>query len=121
MEVRMDKEVEVFREEVARWRGGRLRGARRYPEVMRARALRLWERLRQQGMPAIRAAEKLGISTITLQQWRKATGRSQLVPVQLVCEEPHQATAPLRVFSPRGYRIDVPDVGMAVALLRGLG
>jgi hypothetical protein len=121
MEVRMDKEIEVFREEVARWRGGRLRGARRYPDTMRARALRLWERLRQQGMPAIRAAEKLGISTITLEQWRDGTGRPQLVPVQLVREERQAATAPLRVFSPGGYRIDLPDIGTAVALLRELG
>ncbi len=117
----MDKEIEVFREEVARWRGNRLRGARRYPEAMRAKALRLWERLRQQGMPAIRAAEKLGISTITLEQWRDGTCRSQLVPVQLVHEERLPVTAALRVFSPRGYRIDVSDVGTAVALLRGLG
>lgn len=117
----MDREIEAFREEVARWRGGRLRGARRYPEAMRARALRLWERLRQEGMPAIRAAERLGISTITLEQWRGCTGRSQLVPVQLVREERQPATTPLRVFSPRGYRIEVPDVGTAAALLRELG
>jgi transposase-like protein len=121
MEVRMDKEIEIFREEVVRWRGGRVRGARRYPDAMRARVLRLWERLRQQGMPAIRAAEKLGISSITLEQWRDGAGRSQLVPVRVVREERQPATAPLRVFSPRGYRIDVSDVGTAVALLRGLG
>lgn len=70
-------------------------------------------------MPAIRAAEKLGISTITLEQWRD--GRSKLVPVQLIREERQPATAPLRVFSPRGYRIDVSGVGTAVALLRELG
>lgn len=117
----MDKEIEIFREEVARWRGGRRRGARRYPDAMRARALRLWERLRQQGMPAVRAAEKLGISTITLSQWRETTTRPQLVPVQLIREERRVAAAPLQVFSPRGYRIEVPDVGSAAALLRELG
>lgn len=88
---------------------------------MRARALRLWERLRQQGMPAVRAAERLGISSITLTQWRDSTGRSQLVPVQVVREERQPAVAPMRVFSPRGYRIEVPDVETAVVLLRGLG
>ena len=117
----MDKEIEIFREEVVRWRGGRLRGARRYPDAMRARALRLWDRLRQQGMPAIRAAEKLGLSTITLSQWRAGTAMPQLVPVQLVREERRPATTPLRVVSPRGYRIEVPDVVTAAALLRELG
>lgn len=117
----MDKEIEVFREEVSRWRGGRRRGARRYPDAMRTRALRFFDRLRQQGMPAIRAAEKLGISTITLSNWRDETARPQLVPVQLVREERRLSAAPLQVFSPRGYRIDVPDVGTAAALLRELG
>ena len=96
-------------------------GARRYPDAMRTRALRLFDRLRQQGMPAIRAAEKIGISTITLSQWRGETAKPQLVPVQLVREERRPTTAPLRVFSPRGYRIEVPDVGTAAALLRELG
>jgi DNA-binding transcriptional regulator YiaG len=117
----MDKEIEIFREEVARWRGGRLRGARRYPDAMRVRALRLWERLRQQGMSAVCAAERLGISTITLSQWCGGTARPQLVPVQLIREERQVSARPLQVFSPRGYRVEVPDVGTAAALLRELG
>jgi hypothetical protein len=54
----MDKEIEIFREEVARWRGGRRRGARRSSDAMRARALRLWDRLRQQGIDQHDAAPK---------------------------------------------------------------
>lgn len=63
----------------------------------------------------------LGLSTITLSQWRGGKARPQLVPVQLVREERRPATTPLRVVSPRGYRIEVPDVVTAAALLRELG
>jgi len=118
----MDKEIETFRREVASWRGDQRRGGRGYPEAMKATALRLWDRLRREGASGSDAAEQVGISAASLHLWRGGMGKRRLVPVQLV-REPKRPVAeqPVRLVSPKGYRIEVPDVAMAVALLRELG
>lgn len=118
----MDKDIEAFRKEVRRWRGSRRRGARRYPDAMRSAALELWDRLRRAGVTREGAAKQVGISMVTLQQWRGGPGMKRLVPVQLIPEpRPRMATLPVRLLSPGGYRVEVPDVATAVALLRELG
>lgn len=118
----MDKEIEAFRNEVRLWRGTRLRGARRYTTEMRAKALALAARLRARGLTADRAAKQVGISAVTLQAWRKAPARAGMVPVKLVGEiRTQMAALPVRLLSPRGYRVELADVATAVMLLRELG
>jgi len=118
----MDKDIEAFRNEVVRWRGPRRRGARRYTSVMRAKALALVSRLRGQGLSAGVAAKQVGISAMTLQAWQKTTGRAGMVPIQLVPEARAQLPAMrVRLLSPRGYQVEVPDLAAVVTLLRELG
>jgi transposase-like protein len=118
----MDKEIDAFRDEVRRWRGARLRGARRYTAEMRAKALALAARLRADGLTADRAAKQVGISAVTLQAWRKTPKGAGMVPVRLVAETRVQIAAPpVRLLSPRGYQVEVADVAAAVVLLRELG
>lgn len=118
----MDKEIEAFRNEVRLWRGTRRQGARRYTAEMRAKALALAARLRARGLTADRAAKQVGISAVTLQAWRKTPKGAAMLPVRLVAEtSPQIAAVPVRLLSPRGYRVELPDVAAAVALLRELG
>jgi hypothetical protein len=118
----MDKDIEAFRSEVLRWRGSRRQGARPYTSAMRARALALVSRLRGQGLAAGAAAKQIGISGLTLQAWQKTPRRAGMVPVRLVPEvSAQQPSTPVRLVSPRGYRVEVPDLAAAVALLRELG
>jgi transposase-like protein len=118
----MDKDIEAFRSEVLRWRGSRRRGARRYPSAMRAKALALVARLRERGLTADAAAKQVGISAVTLHGWQKAPRRVGMVPVRLVPATGVQDEAvPVRLLSPRGYRVEVPDLAAAVMLLRELG
>ncbi len=118
----MDREIEAFRRRAARWRGNQCRGGRGYPEAMRATALRLWDRLRSDGATGSEAAKQVGISAASLHLWRRSTGTRCLVPVQLV-PEVRRAAAPqsVRMLSPKGYRIEAPDVATAAALLREVG
>jgi hypothetical protein len=119
----MDNEIEAFRKEIARWRGGRRQGARRYPEEMRSTALRLWDRLRHGGATDDAAAKKVGITAVTLQLWREGKSAKRLVPVRLISETatPVAALRVVRMLSPSGYRIEVPDVATAAELLRAVG
>jgi hypothetical protein len=118
----MEKEIEAFRKQVARWRGERRQGARPYPDTMKVTALALWDRLRGDGATADSAAKRVGISTVTLEVWRTCTGRNRLVPVQLVAEtRPAAAAQVVCLLSPKGYRIEAPDVATAAALLREVG
>lgn len=118
----MDKEIEAFRKEVVSWRGGRRRGARRYPDAMRATALQMWHRLQEEGATADGAAKRIGISAITLQLWRDGGGRPRLVPVRVVAHAtPQERPQPVRLLSPRGYQVEVADVATAAALLREVG
>jgi hypothetical protein len=120
-EVRMD-EVEAFRRKVARWRGEQRRGGRGYPEAWRSVALQLWDRLRRDGASSTDAADQLRISPASLHLWRRSEGAGRLVPVQLVAEPRTAAAAqPVRLLSPKGYRIETPDVATAAALLREVG
>ncbi len=118
----MDTEVEAFRRKVARWRGGQRRGGRGYPEAWRSVALQLWVRLRKDGVSSTDAAERLGVSPASLHLWRRDTGTRRLVPVQLIPERrPVAALQPVRLLSPKGYRVEVLDVATAAALLREVG
>lgn len=118
----MDKDIEAFRNEVVRWRGSRRRGARRYTSAMRAKALALVTRLRGQGLSADAAAKQVGISAMTLQAWQETPGRAGMVPIHLVSEARAQPPAmPVRLLSPRGYQVEVPNLAAIVALLRELG
>ena len=59
---------------------------------------------------------------MTLQLWESAATRGMLVPVQ-VTPTPSVVVAdsPVRIVSPRGYRIEVATVGAAAVLLREIG
>jgi hypothetical protein len=121
-EVRMDTDVETFRRKVARWRGDQRRGGRGYPEAWRSVALQLWERLRRDGASSTEAADQLGVSPASLHLWRRNVGTRRLVPVHLVPElRPAVAPHPVRLVSPKGYRIEAPDVATAAVLLREVG
>jgi hypothetical protein len=84
---------------------------------MRMVALRLWDRLRSGGATEDGAAKQVGIPAVTLRLWRESGGRKWLLPVQLIPE----AKPAVRLVSPGGYRIELPDVATAAALLRELG
>ncbi len=117
----MDKDIEAFRKEVAHWRGERRR-AGKYPAALKETALQLWDRLRSEGATSADAAKHVGISAASLHLWRRDTGAKRLVRVQLVPESRPKMTAqPVRLLSPGGYRVEVPDVAAAVTLLRELG
>jgi hypothetical protein len=118
----MDTEVEAFRRKVARWRGDQRRGGRAYPEAWRSVALQLWARLRKDGASSTDAAGEIGVSPASLHLWRRSTGTRRMVPVQVVPEVRLAATPhPVRLVSPKGYRIETPDVATAAALLREVG
>jgi hypothetical protein len=62
----------------------------------------------------------VGITAITLKAWREAS-HAGIVLVRVVPDAKAEASPTIRLLSPRGYRVDVPDVASAVALLRELG
>jgi len=84
-------------------------------------ALQLWDRLRKDGASSTDAAGQLGVSPASLHLWRRTTGAKRLVPVQLVAEPRPATSQPVRLLSPKGYRIEAPDVATAAALLREVG
>ena len=120
----MDKEIEAFRNEVLRWRGTRRRGARPYTSAMR-KALELTAGLRNRGLTMEAATRQLGFSAATLYAWRKTSGCTGLLPVRIAPDTTAALLAPTRsmvqLVSPRGYRVEAPDLATAVALLRELG
>jgi transposase-like protein len=125
MEVDMDKEIEAFRKEVLVWRGEGGQGRRRYPGGMKAKALQLAAALRKRGLTMAAAAKQLGVAVSMLYAWKKPPKGARMVPVKIV---PAAMAAPsaltittVRMLSPRGYRVEVPNVATAVALLRELG
>ncbi len=118
----MDKEIEAFRRAVAEWRGDQRRGGRGYPAEMRSTAMRLWDRLRSEGVAAEDAAKQVGVSLASLHLWRRDASTKRLVRVQLIPEPKPQTVAhSVRLLSPRGYRVEVADVSTAAALLREVG
>ena len=121
----MDKEIEEFRDEVVQWRGSRRQGAHPYPAAMKAKALQLAARLRARGLTASAAAKVVGITAITLEGWQKTPGRGGMLPVRLTPETTLARSgltgSTVQLVSPRGYRVEAPDLATAVALLRELG
>ncbi len=121
----MDEEIVAFRNEVTKVRGKRRQGAGPFPAAMRARGVRLFKALRERGLSREAAAKQVGITATTLNVWQESS-EAKLVPVRVVPEAKAKAKAkglatPVRLLSPRGYRVEVPDVASAVALLRELG
>jgi transposase-like protein len=126
MEVDMDKEIEAFRKEVLIWRGDSGGGRRRYPGGMKAKALQLAAALRKRGVTMVAAAKQLGMAVSMLYAWKKMPKSARMVPVKIVPAEmaTHHSAPPsttVRLLSPRGYRVEVPNVATAVCLLRELG
>ena len=121
----MDKEIEAFRNEVLRWRGTRRRGARPYTSAMRAKALELMAGLRNRGLTMEAATRQLGFSAATLYAWRKTPGRAGMRPVRIAPDATGArlglSGSTVQLVSPRGYRVEVPDLATAVSLLRELG
>ena len=117
----MQNEIEAFRKDVAAWRGTRRQGARPYPAPMKAKALGLLARLRARGIGLDRAGQRLSIAPQTLMEWQRAASHVGLVPVRLVEATKPERQVTVRLRSPRGYMVEIPDVATAVALLRELG
>lgn len=121
----MDKEIEAFRKEVLIWRGEGGARRRRYPGGMKAKALQLAAALRKRGVTMAAAAKQLGMAVSMLYAWKKTPKSSRMVPVKIVpaAMAAHSAppSTPVRLLSPRGYRVEVPNVETAVTLLRELG
>ena len=125
MEVDMDKEIEAFRKEVLIWRGEGGGGRRRYPAGMKAKALQLAAALRKRGLTMAAAAKQLGMAVSMLYAWKKPPKSAKMVPVRIVSAAKAAPSAlpitTVRLLSPRGYRVEMPNVATAVALLRELG
>jgi transposase-like protein len=125
MEVDMDKEIEAFRKEVSVWRGEGGQGRRRYPGGMKAKALQLAAALRKRGLTMAAAAKQLGMAVSMLYAWKKPPKSAKMVPVRIVSAAMVAPSAlpitTVRLLSPRGYRVEMPNVATAVALLRELG
>ncbi|MFP2929292.1 hypothetical protein ACLESO_29640 [Pyxidicoccus sp. 3LG] len=130
----MEKELEQFRQEVARLRAGRQRGSLPYPEALREFAVRYVAHALETGGTFAVAAKALGVSEPTLQAWRKgqpaahrrAQGPAQrpsLVPV--VVAEPKKTGASaarvapggLVLVSPGGWRVEGLSAEAAAELL----
>jgi hypothetical protein len=92
---------------------------------MKAKALQLGAKLRARGLTASAAAKLVGITAITLEGWQKTPGRAGMLPVRLTPETTLARSgltgSTMQLVSPRGYRVEVPDLATAVALLRELG
>jgi len=131
----MEKEVEQFRQEAQRLRGGRKGGALPFPEALRAFAVRYAQHTLEAGGTVVQAAERLGVSAPTLYEWRKGrtAGRVREKP-----PEKSQALVPVRVaeraaqsavtgsqqvvlVSPSGWRVEGLSVESAAQLLGSLG
>ncbi len=67
----MEKELDQFRQEVARLRAVRQRGSLPYPEALRVFAVRYVSQALETGGTFAGAAKVLGVSEPTLQAWRK--------------------------------------------------
>ncbi len=65
----MDAELERFRQEVARLQAGKVRSSVRYPEALRAFAVRYVTEAMERGESRVKAAARLGISEPTLGAW----------------------------------------------------
>jgi len=81
--------------------------------------------LRKRGLTMAAAAKQLGVAVSMLYAWKKPPKGARMVPVKIV---PAAMAAPsaltittVRMLSPRGYWVEVPNVATAVALLRELG
>jgi|GEM_PF-884683 len=136
----MDAELERFRQEVARLQAGKVRSSVRYPEALRAFAVRYVREAMERGESRVKAAARLGISEPTLgawlrgAPWRRKVGTAEtakpgerLVPVA-VREEPERGTTGTDVraggavvVAPTGWRVEGLTPSEAAALLRALG
>ena len=67
----MEKELEQFRQEAQRLRAGRQGGSLPFPETLRAFAVRYAQHTQEAGGAVMEAAERLGVSALTLYEWRK--------------------------------------------------
>jgi transposase-like protein len=136
----MDAELERFRQEVARLQEGKVRSSVRYPEALRAFAVRYVAEAQGRGESQASAAARLGISEPTLGAWRRGSpwrrrsgaaappgAGERLVPVA-VREEPAGAaaadvahTSGVAVVAPTGWRVEGLSAREAAALLKELG
>jgi len=131
----MEKEVEQFRQEAQRLRGGRRGGSLPFPEALRAFAVRYAQHTLEAGGTVVEAAEKLGVSAPTLYEWRKGrtAGRPRmklpeksaaLVPVRVGERPVSAAVAGLQqvvLVSPGGWRVEGLSLEAAAQWLGKLG
>ena len=117
--------VEWFRHEAARQRGGRRRGAARYPAELVEFAVQHAHTARAAGRSLHAAATELGLGSMTLGAWLKrsssvSSGRLREV---VVSDKPAMASAlarGLEVTTSRGHVVRGLSVAEASVLLRAL-
>ena len=117
----MDKDIEAFREEVARWRGPRRKGARPYTAEMKAKALQLMHGMRKRGVPMAAVGKRIGICAATLYLWQGSSKRGRMMRVKVVGQAEAAAPAVVDLISPRGYRLAGLPMKVAMAMLQELG
>lgn len=115
--------VGQFRAEVRRRRGDRLRGAPRYPERLRGFALAHADAVLVQGGTVSQAARELGLSEMTLGNWRRSSGAgSRVRRVEVVPQrQPSPALdASVTVTTSCGCTVTGLSAAQAAAFVRAL-
>jgi transposase-like protein len=122
----MTMSVEKFREKAARLRSPGQRGMPRYPHVLRRFAVTY---ARTAGVGVGEAADRLGISDVTLRVWMRAAKRvGALLPVVVTHDGPEgqhrgrgsSSLQPLTLRTAQGHELGPLDADTAVVLLRAL-
>ena len=118
--------VEKFREQATQLRGQGRRGGGPYPDAMRRWAVSY---ARSAGVGVNRAADRLGISNVTLRSWMRALSPSGGVLRAVVITPDTQAEHPraagssppaLTLRTAQGHELGPLNLDTAVALLRAL-
>lgn len=117
--------VEWFRREVRQRRGGRQRGAPRYPAELVAFAVQHAQAARAAGRSLHAASAELGLGSMTLGKWMRRTdavsgGRLREVVVTETPDVVSSAAQGLELMTSRGHVVRGLSVADAAALLRAL-
>lgn len=110
----MTETAQQLRNEIAHSRAGQERW--RCPVELRKKIVEFARQGKRDGVPVLRMAEQLGLSTSGLRRW--LAGRPRVRPVR-VREEPGPSPS-LVLVAPGGYRLEGLDVSSAVDILRRL-
>lgn len=98
---------------------------RRYPQALRAKAIRYWMARRAEGIPLQRIGDELGLPWQTLHRWAKTspeepTATAGFEAIQIIETVPSTPHSAIVVHGPCGLRIDGLDLDTLSQLLRRL-